>query len=211
MLRLVFLAAWSLPPLLQQGQRLCRALGPVFLVISTYLNLAVSRDREDMPAGLEEEQANPRQNGPGMGTWYLRWTGRMTSLLMFAEGTLLSQLTGLGMNSLHTPVFTQYIRSKWKVCAAAKSRKWWLGITFGGKDALKQTLAPSELWMGRKPSTRASQDIWSTRPTQCRPFQATLKAGGCLACFRHLGCYSDPCLLFLVKRNVVYKWRLNKK
>lgn len=74
------------------------------------------------------------------------WTEHMTSLLMVPEGNALLA-DRLGMNGLHTPVFTQYIRSKWKVCAAAKSRKWWLGITFWGKDALKWSLAPRELWI----------------------------------------------------------------
>lgn len=45
----------------------------------------------------------------------------MTFLLMVPEGNPAFLADRLEMNGLHTPVFTQYIRCKRKVCAAAKS------------------------------------------------------------------------------------------
>lgn len=134
----IFLAAWWVPFLLYlHGRRACRSWGPISPCVTPVNGVT-----------LFESGLGPNQPVRGVRAEDLVRCGELNARLSswwFLRETPLSRLTGLGMNGLQTPVFTQYIRSKWKVCAAAKSRKWWLGVTFGGEDALKQTLAPREL------------------------------------------------------------------
>lgn len=98
-------------------------------MVSSYVNLVLRKEQTNQSEGVRAGDLVP----------FCELNVRLSSWLFLREVPL-SQLTGLGTNGLQTPVFTQYIRSKWNVCAAAKSRKWWLGVTFGGEDALKQTL-----------------------------------------------------------------------
>lgn len=162
----IFFVTWLVPVLLQV-RRVCRWFGSVSpRVVSAWVGSVTSRDGEEYNSF--QEGAIPVWEGQGWGSGVSWWTEHAQSLRWFLWGKLLFWLTGLGMNGLCTPVFTQYIRSKWKVCAAAKSRKWWLCVTFRGEDALKQTLAPRELSMRCWPG--ASQNIWSTRSTQCHRF-----------------------------------------
>lgn len=121
------------------GRRACRAWGPISPCVTPVngITLFESGLEEGPNQPVREVRAEDLVRCGELNVWLSSWR--------FLRETQLSRLTGLGMNGLQAPVSTQYIRPKWKVCAAAKSRKWWLGVTFGGEDALKQTLAPREL------------------------------------------------------------------
>lgn len=146
--------------------------------VSTCVHLVISRTIREYTNLSWRNKPTAVRKGQVWGIGIIWWTEHMTSSWMVLERMLLFCLTRLGMNGLQAPVFTQYIRSKWKVCAAAKSREWWLCITFRGEDALQQALAPRVVWMRRV--LCAFQDIWCARPTQRSPYKQLSRLGDAL-------------------------------
>lgn len=178
------------------------SLSTCHAVVSIYVNLIISRDREEYTAGSWRGNSQPQSEGVRAGSWVpCSEQNIWLPSWCFLRETPLSQLTGLGMNGL---VFTQYIRSKRKVCAAARTRNWWLGVTYGGEDALKQTPAPWELWMGppRTSGPRGPSSAATSR--QLSGLGNALHASDTWGVTQILACH------LLVKRTVVYKRRLNE-